>query len=73
MSNDAPADLPPQLLNRLGAREVSLHREPDRWKRMLRILGPGVIAGASDDDPATIGTCASVGAAVGYRPCGRCS
>ena len=30
------------------------------------MLGPGLIAGASDDDPATIGTCASVGASLGF-------
>lgn len=35
-------------------------------RRFLRILGPGFITGASDDDPSGIGTYASAGAALGY-------
>ena len=34
-------------------------------QRLLKILGPGFITGASDDDPSGIGTYASVGAAFG--------
>src|SRR5262249_37838257 len=49
-----------------GAREAAVSREPGPLRRLLRLLGPGLIAGASDDDPATVGTCASVGASVGY-------
>ncbi len=49
-----------------GPREAALAREPSRLLRLFRVLGPGLISGASDDDPATIGTCASVGAALGY-------
>jgi NRAMP (natural resistance-associated macrophage protein)-like metal ion transporter len=45
---------------------VAVAREPGPFRRLLRLLGPGFIAGASDDDPATVGTCASVGAAVGF-------
>ena len=30
------------------------------------ILGPGLITGASDDDPSGIGTYAQAGAALGY-------
>jgi NRAMP (natural resistance-associated macrophage protein)-like metal ion transporter len=41
-------------------------RQPGPVRRLFRLLGPGLIAGASDDDPATVGTCASVGAALGY-------
>jgi NRAMP (natural resistance-associated macrophage protein)-like metal ion transporter len=33
---------------------------------LVKVLGPGLIAGASDDDPATIGTCAQIGAALGF-------
>jgi NRAMP (natural resistance-associated macrophage protein)-like metal ion transporter len=36
--------------------------------RFLKILGPGFITGASDDDPSGIGTYASVGAAFGFAP-----
>jgi NRAMP (natural resistance-associated macrophage protein)-like metal ion transporter len=35
-------------------------------RRFLKILGPGFITGASDDDPSGIGTYASVGAAFGF-------
>jgi NRAMP (natural resistance-associated macrophage protein)-like metal ion transporter len=35
-------------------------------KRLLGILGPGFITGASDDDPSGIGTYASAGAAFGF-------
>jgi NRAMP (natural resistance-associated macrophage protein)-like metal ion transporter len=41
----------------------------NRWKRtkyFFRLLGPGIITGASDDDPSGIGTYSSVGAAFGY-------
>lgn len=35
--------------------------------RLLRVLGPGLITGASDDDPSGIATYAQAGAAFGYR------
>src|SRR5207253_1706541 len=35
-------------------------------KKFLKILGPGLITGASDDDPSGIGTYAMAGAALGY-------
>jgi len=34
--------------------------------RLLRVLGPGLITGASDDDPSGIGTYSQVGAQFGY-------
>ena len=37
-----------------------------RWARNLRRIGPGLITGASDDDPSGIGTYAQAGAAYGY-------
>ncbi len=37
-----------------------------RIKLFLRILGPGVITGASDDDPGGVGTYSAVGARFGY-------
>ncbi len=44
---------------------------PSAWRlrragRFLRALGPGLITGASDDDPSGIGTYAFAGAALGY-------
>ena len=37
-----------------------------RVARYLRALGPGLITGASDDDPCSIGTYAQTGALLGY-------
>lgn len=39
-----------------------------RIKSLLRNLGPGLITGASDDDPSGIATYAAAGAALGYGP-----
>src|SRR5438477_2729270 len=38
------------------------------FRRFLKILGPGLITGASDDDPSGIGTYAMAGASLGYTP-----
>jgi NRAMP (natural resistance-associated macrophage protein)-like metal ion transporter len=45
-----------------------LTRESNPVKRFLKILGPGLITGASDDDPSGIGTYATAGAQLGYAP-----
>jgi NRAMP (natural resistance-associated macrophage protein)-like metal ion transporter len=50
-------------VNGRGARQFA--RLPRR-KRFLKMLGPGLITGASDDDPSGIGTYAMAGAAFGY-------
>ena len=36
------------------------------WRRYLRAIGPGLVTGASDDDPSAIVTYASAGAKAGY-------
>jgi len=36
------------------------------FRRFLRALGPGLITGASDDDPSGIGTYSQAGAQIGY-------
>ncbi len=41
-------------------------RETSRFKRFLKTLGPGLVTGASDDDPSGIGTYSQVGAQLGY-------
>lgn len=46
--------------------EEAVAREPNLIKRFLRILGPGLITGASDDDPSGIGTYATAGASLGF-------
>ena len=37
-----------------------------RGSRFLRQLGPGLLAGVSDDDPSGIGTYVQAGASYGY-------
>jgi Mn2+/Fe2+ NRAMP family transporter len=40
---------------------------PGAWaSRVLQILGPGLITGASDDDPSGIGTYSQAGAQFGF-------
>jgi NRAMP (natural resistance-associated macrophage protein)-like metal ion transporter len=39
---------------------------PNRLLQFLRVLGPGLITGASDDDPSGIGTYAQAGARFGF-------
>jgi NRAMP (natural resistance-associated macrophage protein)-like metal ion transporter len=41
-------------------------RKPFRVRDFLRTLGPGLITGASDDDPSGIGTYSQAGAQLGY-------
>jgi NRAMP (natural resistance-associated macrophage protein)-like metal ion transporter len=47
-------------------RSVVVAREPNFIRKFLKILGPGFIAGASDDDPSGIGTYATAGATLGF-------
>jgi Mn2+/Fe2+ NRAMP family transporter len=44
---------------------VETIKQPDRPK-LLQVLGPGLITGASDDDPGGIATYSQVGAQFGY-------
>src|SRR2546421_988365 len=41
-------------------------RERNPVKRFFKMLGPGLITGASDDDPSGIGTYAVAGASLGF-------
>ena len=50
----------------LGVREAALSKEPNHLMRFLRILGPGIIVGASDDDPSGIATYSVAGATYGF-------
>jgi NRAMP (natural resistance-associated macrophage protein)-like metal ion transporter len=49
-----------------GSLEAALSREPSKIRRILKVLGPGLITGASDDDPSGIGTYAATGASLGF-------
>src|SRR5436190_17589484 len=46
--------------------EAAMTREKNPIKRLLKVLGPGLITGASDDDPSGIGTYTSAGASLGF-------
>src|SRR5882724_9920514 len=46
-----------------------IHRKPGRRKTrniFLRLLGPGLVTGAADDDPSGIATYSQAGAQFGY-------
>jgi NRAMP (natural resistance-associated macrophage protein)-like metal ion transporter len=46
--------------------EAAIRQESNPLKKLLKVIGPGFITGASDDDPSGIGTYASAGAALGF-------
>ena len=46
---------------------AEIEAEPNPVKKIGRILGPGFITGASDDDPSGIGTYAVAGATLGLQ------
>src|SRR5437879_5686731 len=45
-------------------RRRARHRSP--WRRILAVLGPGLITGAADDDPSGIATYSQAGAQFGF-------
>jgi NRAMP (natural resistance-associated macrophage protein)-like metal ion transporter len=49
-------------------RHRHLRRQPS-WRKVLHLLGPGLITGASDDDPSGIATYSQAGAQFGYSLC----
>src|SRR5216684_5000833 len=49
-----------------GSLEAAMMLERNPIKRFLKVLGPGLITGASDDDPSGIGTYAVAGASLGF-------
>lgn len=48
-----------------GSLEAALEQVSNPVKRFFKILGPGFVIGASDDDPSGIGTYAA-GASLGF-------
>jgi len=46
--------------------EAAIETGAHAFRRFLKILGPGFITGASDDDPSGIGTYAVAGASLGF-------
>src|SRR5258706_2263054 len=49
-----------------GSLEAAMLLERNPIRRFLKVLGPGLITGASDDDPSGIGTYAVAGASLGF-------
>jgi NRAMP (natural resistance-associated macrophage protein)-like metal ion transporter len=49
-----------------GSIEAAPDREQNPVKKFLKVLGPGLVTGASDDDPSGIGTYAVAGASLGF-------
>jgi NRAMP (natural resistance-associated macrophage protein)-like metal ion transporter len=45
---------------------TSKRKRVSGWFRVLRVLGPGLITGASDDDPSGIGTYSQAGSQFGF-------
>ncbi|PZR64535.1 MAG: hypothetical protein DLM53_00075 [Candidatus Eremiobacter antarcticus] len=69
--------MPPDLSNQddlesvkparvIGVREANIEAESHPVRRVVKLLGPGLITGASDDDPSGIGTYAVAGATLGF-------
>jgi hypothetical protein len=61
-----PASAARMLLRPIGVREDEVKPEANPVRRILKILGPGLIAGAADDDPPGVGTYSVAGASPGY-------
>jgi NRAMP (natural resistance-associated macrophage protein)-like metal ion transporter len=68
MNRTEPPQPPGEVIpaNQLGAREAACAQAPNRWIRFLQVLGPGIIVGASDDDPSGVATYAVAGATLGF-------
>src|SRR6202158_2389602 len=49
-----------------GSLEAAMMIEKSPLKRFFKVLGPGLITGASDDDPSGIGTYSIAGASLGF-------
>lgn len=66
--NNVPAtrDAREEAAETAGAREIEIRQEPNRLRKVLKVLGPGLITGASDDDPSGIGTYSAAGASLGF-------
>jgi len=58
-------DSTPDADYRLGDRRTA--EQATGIKKLFAVLGPGLITGASDDDPSGVGTYSTAGAATGYR------
>jgi NRAMP (natural resistance-associated macrophage protein)-like metal ion transporter len=56
----------PERVEDTESLEAAIAAERNPIRRFLKILGPGFISGAADDDPSGIGTYATAGATLGF-------
>jgi NRAMP (natural resistance-associated macrophage protein)-like metal ion transporter len=61
-----PDPLTPEVALKKPKSPIHKHLEPAGAKGVLEQLGPGLVTGASDDDPSGIATYSQVGARFGY-------
>ncbi len=54
--SDAPVIPHSETAGGSGSLEAAMMQEKNPVKRFFKVLGPGLITGASDDDPSGIGT-----------------
>src|SRR5262249_53885679 len=66
LRKDPPVISHSQPAGDTGSLEAAMMRERNPVKRFFKVLGPGLITGASDDDPSGIGTYAVAGAQLGF-------
>src|ERR1700747_2504003 len=64
--SDAPVIPHSEPVGGTGSLEAAMMIETSRIKKFFKVLGPGLITGASDDDPSGIGTYAVAGASLGF-------
>jgi NRAMP (natural resistance-associated macrophage protein)-like metal ion transporter len=64
--SESEAPIIPHTEPAIGSGEANAARQPNRLMRFLKVLGPGFITGASDDDPSGIGTYSVAGASFGF-------
>src|SRR5438093_3619380 len=62
-SSRAPGRRPHRVGGRVGALPLAPR---ELLRRVLRVLGPGLITGAADADPTSVGTFAKAGATLGF-------
>jgi NRAMP (natural resistance-associated macrophage protein)-like metal ion transporter len=66
MSSNSSKDSEDRLAGSLPSSEAAAKPSQPHWLRLLKILGPGLIAGAADDDPSGIATYSQTGARFGF-------
>jgi NRAMP (natural resistance-associated macrophage protein)-like metal ion transporter len=64
--HDAPLIPHSEPAGGTGSLEAAMMREKNPLKRFFKMLGPGLVTGASDDDPSGISTYAVAGASLGF-------